>query len=128
MARSVSRASVGTARNALAALTATRPPRPVWPRMTPSPPPRAMAAETTATESSSWCQNRVGTPWEPVQFADVVNQSNTWARKDMSAHRPGTAGPGPGDENALRPDQEEVGHGGQGDGEDEAHDDRRVIG
>ena len=60
MARSVRRASVGTARNALAALTATRPPRPVWPRTTPSPPPRTMAVRTTATESWSWCHNKVG--------------------------------------------------------------------
>ena len=51
--RSVSRASVGTARKALAALTATSPPRPVWPRMTPSPPPRAKAVVTTVAESSS---------------------------------------------------------------------------
>ena len=53
MASSVKRASVGTARNALAALTATSPPRPVCPSTTPSPPPNAMAVTTTATESFS---------------------------------------------------------------------------
>src|SRR5579862_1651701 len=83
MANSVRRARVGTARNELAALTAINPPRPLWPRRTPSPPPRTTAVRTTATESVSWCQNRIGIPWEPVQLADVVNQSNTWPRNDI---------------------------------------------
>ena len=39
-----------------------------------------------------------------------------------------TAGARPGDDQPFCPDQEEVGHGGQGDGEDQADDDRRVVG
>ena len=53
MASRVSRARVGTARKALAALTATNPPRPVWPSTTPRPPPRTTAVMTTATERVS---------------------------------------------------------------------------
>src|ERR1700722_4606548 len=91
MARSVNSASVGTARNELAALTATKPPRPVCPRNTPSPPPRALAVTPPAAESLSWFQNRVVIPCEPVQLAEVVNQPKTWAKKPIRGQ------PAPGD-------------------------------
>src|ERR1700728_5021322 len=96
MARSVRSASVGTARKALAALTASKPPRPVCPRNTPSPPPRQIAATTTATESLSWFQNNVGMPCEPVQLAELVSQPNTCAKKDtLSPPRSPGAARGP---------------------------------
>ena len=81
MARRVRRANVGTARNAFAALTATSPPRPVWPRTTPTPPPSAIAVTTTAADSTSWCQNRRRIPSGPHQLLDVVNHPKTWAKK-----------------------------------------------
>src|ERR1700734_2644618 len=121
MASRVRRASVGTARKALAALTATSPPRPVWPRMTPSPPPRARAVATTAADSSSWFQNSWRMPSEPVQLADVVNQSKTCDRKCMSVRslrRFAVAGPRHSE--TLGADEEEVEGGGQGDRQDQS--------
>jgi hypothetical protein len=72
---------VGTARAALAALTATTEPRPVWPASAPIAPPTNMAVATTASESLAVCQSNSGTPVGPVQFAEVVNQPKTCARK-----------------------------------------------
>src|SRR5580693_5913223 len=126
MARSVSRARVGTARKALAALTATSPPRPVWPRKTPSPPPRATAVTRTTALSFSWFQKSWGMPVGPTQLDSVVNQPKRWARKDTSVHRAPAARPRK--DQALYADDEQVGHCGQRNGEDEAHDDRRVVG
>ncbi len=110
MANRVSRARLGTARAALAAFTATSPPRPVWPSTRPIPPPITIAPTTTASDSSAWRQNSSGMPVEPVQLADVVNQPTTlatkcrkWSQTSMS-DRPGPSGrTGPGDRQPLQP-------------------------
>ena len=81
MANSVSRARLGTARAALAAFTATRPPRPVCPSTRPIPPPMTSAPTTTASDSSAWRHSSSGMPVDPRQLADVVNHAATLATK-----------------------------------------------
>ncbi len=121
---------MGTARKALAALTATRPPRPVWPRTTPSPPPRTMARqdhrhrelELVPEEGRDALRTgpvrRGGEPAEDVGDEGHVSSTTVARRRERR----------PRDDQSFGADQEEVGHRGQGDGEDQADDDRCVVG
>src|SRR5580704_6963193 len=129
MARRVRSDRVGTARNALAALTATCPPRPVWPSTTPTPPPSAIAETTTAADSTSWCQNRRRIPSGPHQLLDVVNQPKTWATKLIPCLRslPRPAVTGPRDGESLGTDEQQVRNRGQRDRQDQPDDDRGVV-
>ena len=135
MAKRVRRARVGTARAALAALTATRAPRPVWPRRAPMPPPTRRATTTTAKESFSWLQEQLGDAVGPGPVGPVGEPVEDLARKCMlsrlsrisRARPPRRTRRDQGTSSRSRPDQQEVGHGGQDDGQDQPDDDRGVV-
>src|ERR1700722_17940797 len=134
MANRVSSARLGTARAALAASTATRPPRPVWPSTRPMPPPITSAPSTTASDNSVWRQMSSGMPVEPRQFAEVVNHAATlatkcrkWSQTSMSAHPCPARRARPRDCKALNTDEDQVAQRGEHNREHESHDDRRVV-
>src|SRR5580658_9096971 len=134
MANRVSSARLGMARAALAAFTATSPPRPVWPRTTPMPPPITSAPTTTASDSSVWRHRSSGMPVEPFQFVAVVNHDATLAPKCRkwsqicTSHRPGAPGRArPGKRHPLHAHEDQVAQRGEGDRQHEPDDDRGVV-
>ena len=128
MASRVRRASVGTARKALAALTATRPPRPVWPEDDAEPAAEGQGGHhhghrelelIPEQDRDALRAGPVGRGGEPVEH---LGEEGHVSRPPAPA-----PGAGPRDGQALGADEQEVGHGRQGDGEDQADDDRRVV-
>src|SRR5579864_8702232 len=117
----VRRAREGMARAALAELTATNPPRPLWPRKSPRPAPTTTAATTTATESSIWLRLRTQMPFVPLAL--FASQCPTWERKCISGR---LAQPEPRHGHPFGQDDYGVGDTGEHHRQHQAHDDGRV--
>src|SRR5919202_1397622 len=99
-----SKAIDGSARPRLATLIAKKPPRPVWPKYTPSGSASSTAIRVASPDNSRCSPMRVGMPSEPTQCVGEASHAPTDSRKST----PLAAGARPGRDLALDEDQQAV--------------------